>query len=126
MRPTPAGIAQESWAKIREQAELQLAARNHGMPLEGLRYPITPIGMHYLLTHFDIPAAEEATWTLEIGGHVRQPRTLTMDEVPYRFDATARAASLRVSKVSVPFEPYASIRRSSADRPAAAASASLS
>ena len=61
--------------------ELQLAARNHGMPLEGLRYPITPIGMHYLLTHFDIPAAEEATWTLEIGGHVRHPRTLTMDEV---------------------------------------------
>lgn len=61
--------------------ELQLAARNHGMPLEGLRYPITPLGMHYLLTHFDIPAAEEATWVLEIGGHVRQPRTLTMDEV---------------------------------------------
>ena len=61
--------------------ELQLAARNHGMPLEGLRYPITPLGMHYLLTHFDIPAAEEATWTLEIGGHVRHPRTLTMDEV---------------------------------------------
>ena len=61
--------------------ELQLAARNHGMPLEGLRYPITPLGMHYLLTHFDIPAAEDATWTLHIGGHVRQPRTLTMDEV---------------------------------------------
>jgi sulfane dehydrogenase subunit SoxC len=61
--------------------ELQLAARNHGMPLEGLRYPITPIGMHYLLTHFDIPAAEEATWTLEIGGFVRHARTLTMDEV---------------------------------------------
>ncbi|MGH2595832.1 MAG: sulfite oxidase [Actinomycetota bacterium] len=61
--------------------ELQLAARNHGMPLEGLRYPITPVGMHYLLTHFDIPAAEEATWTLEIGGHVRRARTRTMDEV---------------------------------------------
>ena len=61
--------------------ELQLAARNHGMPLEGLRYPITPLGMHYLLTHFDIPAAEEATWTLEIAGQVRHPRTLTMDEV---------------------------------------------
>ena len=61
--------------------ELQLAARNHGMPLEGLRYPITPLGMHYLLTHFDIPAAEEASWTLEIGGHVRHPRTLEMSEV---------------------------------------------
>ena len=61
--------------------ELQLAARNHGMPLEGLRYPITPIGMHYLLTHFDIPAADEATWTLEIYGLVRNPRTLSMDEI---------------------------------------------
>ncbi len=32
------------------------------MPLEGLRYDITPIGMHYLLTHFDIPAADADTW----------------------------------------------------------------
>jgi hypothetical protein len=35
--------------------EVQLALRNRGMPLEGLRYPITPVGMHYLLVHFDIP-----------------------------------------------------------------------
>jgi len=35
--------------------ELQLAARNRGMPLEALRYDITPTGMHYLLVHFDIP-----------------------------------------------------------------------
>ena len=35
--------------------ELQLAARNHGMPLELLREPITPAGLHYLLIHFDIP-----------------------------------------------------------------------
>jgi hypothetical protein len=35
--------------------EVWLALRNHGMHLEGLRYPITPIGMHYLLIHFDIP-----------------------------------------------------------------------
>jgi len=35
--------------------ELQLASRNRGMPLEGLRYPFTPTGMHYLLVHFDIP-----------------------------------------------------------------------
>ena len=31
--------------------ELQLAARNHGMPLEALRHEITPLGLHYLLTH---------------------------------------------------------------------------
>jgi hypothetical protein len=32
------------------QAELRLAARNHGMPLEALAYDVTPAGMHYLLT----------------------------------------------------------------------------
>jgi len=68
--------------------ELQLAARNHGMPLEGLRYDITPLGMHYLLTHFDIPAAEEPTWTIQIGGHVREPLTLTMEELRARPDVT--------------------------------------
>jgi len=30
--------------------ELQLAARNHGLPLETLRYDVTPTGLHYLLT----------------------------------------------------------------------------
>ena len=29
--------------------ELRLAARNHGLPLEVLRYDLTPIGLHYLL-----------------------------------------------------------------------------
>lgn len=37
--------------------ELGLAARNHGFPLEMLREPITPVGLHYLLIHFDIPSA---------------------------------------------------------------------
>ena len=35
--------------------ELQLAARNHGLPLEALAYPVTPLGLHYVLTHFDVP-----------------------------------------------------------------------
>jgi hypothetical protein len=36
--------------------EVQLAARNHGMPLEALRYDVTALGLHYLLIHFDIPS----------------------------------------------------------------------
>ena len=39
--------------------ELQLSQRNHGMHLEGLRYDVTPAGMHYLLIHFDVPEADE-------------------------------------------------------------------
>ena len=61
--------------------ELQLAARNHGMPLEGLRYDITPVGMHYLLTHFDIPEADASTWTVAVDGLVGRPLALRMDEL---------------------------------------------
>ncbi|HEY7401317.1 MAG TPA: sulfite oxidase [Actinomycetota bacterium] len=60
---------------------LGLAARNHGMPLEALRYDVTPIGLHYLLIHFDIPETDQATWSIEIGGRVRHPVTLTMQDV---------------------------------------------
>jgi DMSO/TMAO reductase YedYZ molybdopterin-dependent catalytic subunit len=70
--------------------ELQLAARNHGMPLEGLRYDVTPVGMHYLLIHFDVPEAHAAAWTVEIGGRVRNPRTLSLDEIRSRGAVTQR------------------------------------
>jgi len=68
--------------------ELQLAARNHGMPLEALRYDITPVGLHYLLVHFDIPEADERTWRLEIGGHVRSPLVVTMEQLRERAAVT--------------------------------------
>jgi DMSO/TMAO reductase YedYZ molybdopterin-dependent catalytic subunit len=60
--------------------EVQLGLRNHGMPLEGLRYPITPTGMHYVLVHFDIPAVDETGWRLEIDGLVDRPLTLALDD----------------------------------------------
>jgi DMSO/TMAO reductase YedYZ molybdopterin-dependent catalytic subunit len=50
--------------------EVALAARNRGMPLEALRYERTPDGLHYLLIHFDIPAADAATWQLDVCGQV--------------------------------------------------------
>jgi DMSO/TMAO reductase YedYZ molybdopterin-dependent catalytic subunit len=64
--------------------ELQLAARNHGMPLEALRYDVTPLGLHYLLIHFDIPEADERTWRLEVGGHVRAPLAPSMEDLRRR------------------------------------------
>ena len=60
--------------------EVALASRNSGMPLEALRYDVTPAGLHYLLIHFDIPAAT-AGWALSIGGKVARPRALTVDEI---------------------------------------------
>ena len=64
--------------------ELQLAARNHAMPLEALRYPITPVGLHYLLIHYDIPAADEDGWTVELAGAVERPATLTLEALKAR------------------------------------------
>jgi sulfane dehydrogenase subunit SoxC len=70
-------------------AELAMATRNHGMPLEALRYDVTPVGLHYLLIHFDIPEADERTWSLELGGAVARPLALTMDELRRRPQVTA-------------------------------------
>ena len=64
--------------------ELRLAARNHALPLEALRYPITPVGLHYLLTHFDIPALDLDSWRLEIGGAVERPLSLSLAELVAR------------------------------------------
>jgi len=64
--------------------ELQLAARNHGMPLEALRYDLTPVGLHYLLIHFDIPAVDASAWRLGIGGRVRSPLELSLEDLRAR------------------------------------------
>ncbi len=68
--------------------ELQLAVRNHSMPLEALHYPITPIGLHYLLIHFDIPVVDARTWELSIGGQVERPLRLSLDDIRSRPQTT--------------------------------------
>jgi len=55
------------------QEEVALATRNSGMPLEALRYDVTPAGLHYLLIHFDIPEGDAANWKLRVDGLVSRP-----------------------------------------------------
>lgn len=69
--------------------EVGLALRNPGMQLEGLRYQITPIGMHYLLIHFDIPHVDPATYELPVTGRVRNPLRLTLEDIKSRPKVTA-------------------------------------
>lgn len=64
--------------------ELALATRNRGMPLEALRYDITPVGMHYLLVHFDIPAGDPGAWRLRVDGNVRTPLELSVADLRAR------------------------------------------
>jgi len=76
--PAPAGEPTDGPLTFEE---LQLAGRNRGMPLEALRYDLTPTGLHYLLIHFDIPAVDASAWRLKVGGRVRTQRELTLDEI---------------------------------------------
>ena len=61
--------------------EVALAARNRGMPLEALRYELTPPGLHYLLIHFDIPAAGEDGWRVEVKGLVARRLSLSVQDL---------------------------------------------
>jgi DMSO/TMAO reductase YedYZ molybdopterin-dependent catalytic subunit len=73
--------------------EVALANRNSGLPLEALRYDVTPVGLHFLLTHFDVPFVSSAQdWRLDIGGHVHTPLSL-----PYAEIRTFPAKTLRVT-----------------------------
>ena len=75
------------------QVELQLAARNHGMPLEALRWDVTPVGLHYLLIHYDIPVVDPASWRLEVGGRVSRPLSLSLADLCSR-PAVTRAVTM--------------------------------
>jgi len=59
------------------------------MPLEAMRYDVTPIGLHYLLTHYDIPDVNPEAFRLSIGGLVDHPMSITLAELRSRPAVTA-------------------------------------
>ena len=61
--------------------ELALANRNSGLLLEALHHDVTPAGMHYLLTHFDVPYLSAENWRLDVSGLVADPVSLTLDDI---------------------------------------------
>jgi sulfane dehydrogenase subunit SoxC len=66
------------------RAELQLAARNAGMPQEALAYDITPVGLHYLLIHYDVPEVDPAAWRLRVDGVVGNELELSLEDLRRR------------------------------------------
>ena len=73
----PARIAEADEAISYE--ELALASRNHAMPLEAMRYDVTPPGLHYVLVHYDIPMVDPDTWRLTVRGRVETPISLDLE-----------------------------------------------
>jgi sulfane dehydrogenase subunit SoxC len=96
MDPQAAAISRE---------ELQLAARNHGMPLEALRHAITPVGLHYLLVHYDIPAVGEE-WSLRVGGRVESPLELDLDAIRARPSVTQQVTMECAGNGRATLEPH--------------------
>ena len=54
------------------------------MPLEALRWDLTPVGLHYVLIHYDIPEVDAASWRLRVGGLVERPLSLSLDDLRAR------------------------------------------
>ncbi len=64
------------------EAEVRLGNRNSGIHLEMLRHDVTPIGMHYLLSHFDVPYVnDESSWSLQLSGQIGKPQTLRLSDL---------------------------------------------
>ena len=62
--------------------EVGLANRNSGLPLEALRHDVTPAGLHFLLTHFDVPFVPSAEdWRVDIVGRVSSPLRLSYAQI---------------------------------------------
>src|SRR4051812_47831296 len=74
--------------------EVRLAFRNHGMHLELLDRPITPLGSHYQLIHFDVPTLKSEGYTVQVKGRVRKPLTLTLENLKRRKRVTDQATLL--------------------------------
>ena len=73
--------------------ELALAARNHAMPAEALRWDVTPVGLHYVLVHYDIPAVDPVTWRLR----GRWRRRATVDARRWPTSARCRSGTRAVT-----------------------------
>lgn len=62
------------------EAELGLANRNCGTLLETLKHDVTPLGAHYLLSHFDIPFVTSSNdWSLSLTDCFNKPTTFTLE-----------------------------------------------
>jgi len=64
--------------------ELGLAFRNRGMPLEAMASDTTPVGLHYLVIHWDIPTADGEAWRVAVEGAVGRRASLSLDDIRAR------------------------------------------
>ena len=67
--------------------ELTVAAYDHSLVHafdhreKVLRFDVTPVGLHYLLTHYDIPEVDPGSWSLEVDGLVERALSLSLGDL---------------------------------------------
>jgi sulfite oxidase len=54
---------------------------NAETPLSAVAEPITPLELFFVRSNFDVPVIDADSWTLEIGGAVQRPLTVTLREL---------------------------------------------
>jgi DMSO/TMAO reductase YedYZ molybdopterin-dependent catalytic subunit len=65
--------------------EVNLANRCHGLQLEALNLDLTPVGMHYLLIHFDVPTnIDEGKYRLKLRGFFDKKLDLSLADLRRR------------------------------------------
>lgn len=72
---------EETTPGVFSEAEVGLANRNSGAFLEMLSLDVTPVGAHYLLTHFDVPLLEEGAHRVVFDGAFEAPFEMSLEEV---------------------------------------------
>jgi len=66
------------------EPEIEMAFHNHGFNLESLGNPITPIGGHYILSHFDTQYLNANGYSIAIGGLVANPYKVSLQDIMSR------------------------------------------
>ena len=84
------------------------------MPLEALRWPITPVGLHYLLIHYDVPLVDPT----HVAARDRRRRRATV--VAQRSTSFARAHGRRAGRDDGVRRQRPGAARTAADQPAVA------
>ncbi len=87
-RPTAKRPDPQPNPRVFSDKETLLAFRNHGHFAEFLDQPVTPLGMHYLLVHFDVPNLSANGYEIAIGGRVRNPRRVSLSDIKARPQVT--------------------------------------
>lgn len=86
VRDTPTSVrpVPEDNTRFFSAQEVELAFRNYGNLAEYLDRPVTPLGAHYLLIHFDVPSLQADDYQVTIGGRVAEPRAVSLEELQAR------------------------------------------